>query len=207
MLSRWCAACTSPSPSLATYEDARRYAERHRLEAERLNDMELRPSASKAEPIDDVAVRRISVPFLKSEKCARASNSSWTRCAHARASACAGRRPEPIGVGSAAGPRSLAPLVGVDVRRPLQKQRGGTPSIQRHGIARRAGRALHLQRRPHEQELVGLVGDQLRQVHVLQVPDAALGLQLDVALEGLRGLAASSPCQRLRRPRCRRRSG
>ena len=49
---------------LATYEDARRYAERHRLEAERLNDMESR-HRSQGEPIDDSTVRRIS-SFLKS---------------------------------------------------------------------------------------------------------------------------------------------
>jgi zinc/manganese transport system permease protein len=49
---------------LATYEDARRYAERHRLEAERLNDMESR-RRSQGDPIDDIAVRRIS-SFLKS---------------------------------------------------------------------------------------------------------------------------------------------
>ena len=49
---------------LATYEDARQYAERHRLEAERLNDMESR-HRSQGEPIDDSTVRRIS-SFLKS---------------------------------------------------------------------------------------------------------------------------------------------
>jgi zinc/manganese transport system permease protein len=49
---------------LATYEDARQYAERHRLEAERLNDMETR-NRSQGEPIDDATVRRIS-SFLKS---------------------------------------------------------------------------------------------------------------------------------------------
>ena len=49
---------------LATYEDARQYAERHRLEAERLNDLESR-HRSQGEPIDDITVRRIS-SFLKS---------------------------------------------------------------------------------------------------------------------------------------------
>ena len=48
----------------ATYEDARRYAERHRVEAERLNAMEMR-SRSQGDAIDDVTVQRIS-SFLKS---------------------------------------------------------------------------------------------------------------------------------------------
>lgn len=48
----------------ATYEDARRYAERHRVEAERLNAMETR-SRSQGDAIDDVTVQRIS-SFLKS---------------------------------------------------------------------------------------------------------------------------------------------
>jgi zinc/manganese transport system permease protein len=48
----------------ATYEDARRYAERHRVEAERLNAMETR-SRSQGDALDDVTVQRIS-SFLKS---------------------------------------------------------------------------------------------------------------------------------------------
>jgi zinc/manganese transport system permease protein len=51
-------------PELAAYEDARQYAERYRLEAERLNDVETR-NRSQGEPIDDMTVRRIS-SFLKS---------------------------------------------------------------------------------------------------------------------------------------------
>jgi zinc/manganese transport system permease protein len=49
---------------LATYHDARAYAERHRVEAERLNAMETR-SRSQGDAIDDVTVQRIS-SFLKS---------------------------------------------------------------------------------------------------------------------------------------------
>jgi zinc/manganese transport system permease protein len=49
---------------LATYEDARAYAERHRIEAERLNAIETR-SRSQGEALDDYAVQRIS-SFLKS---------------------------------------------------------------------------------------------------------------------------------------------
>jgi zinc/manganese transport system permease protein len=49
---------------LATYQDARAYAERHRVEAERLNAMETR-SRSQGDAIDDVTVQRIS-SFLKS---------------------------------------------------------------------------------------------------------------------------------------------
>jgi zinc/manganese transport system permease protein len=49
---------------LATYQDARRYAERHRVEAERLNAMETR-SRSQGEALDDSTVQRIS-SFLKS---------------------------------------------------------------------------------------------------------------------------------------------
>jgi zinc/manganese transport system permease protein len=48
----------------ATYEDARRYAGRHRVEAERLNAMETR-SRSQGDVLDDVTVQRIS-SFLKS---------------------------------------------------------------------------------------------------------------------------------------------
>jgi zinc/manganese transport system permease protein len=48
----------------ATYEDARRYAERHRVEAERLNATEAR-SRSQGEALDDYTVQRIS-SFLKS---------------------------------------------------------------------------------------------------------------------------------------------
>jgi zinc/manganese transport system permease protein len=48
----------------ATYEDARRYAERHRVEAERLNALEMR-SRSQGDAIDDLTVQRIS-SFLKS---------------------------------------------------------------------------------------------------------------------------------------------
>jgi zinc/manganese transport system permease protein len=48
----------------ATYEDARRYAERHRVEAERLNAMET-SSRSQGEALDDDTVQRIS-SFLKS---------------------------------------------------------------------------------------------------------------------------------------------
>ena len=48
----------------ATYEDARRYAERHRVEAERLNAMET-SSRSQGEALDDYTVQRIS-SFLKS---------------------------------------------------------------------------------------------------------------------------------------------
>jgi zinc/manganese transport system permease protein len=49
---------------LATYEDARTYAERHRVEAERLNAVETR-SRSQGEALDDYTVQRIS-SFLKS---------------------------------------------------------------------------------------------------------------------------------------------
>jgi zinc/manganese transport system permease protein len=49
---------------LATYEDARTYAERHRVEAERLNAIETR-SRSQGEALDDYTVQRIS-SFLKS---------------------------------------------------------------------------------------------------------------------------------------------
>src|SRR5262249_8907852 len=73
--------------------------------------------------------------------------------------------------------------------------------IQRYRIPRRAGRALHFERRPHEKELVDLVGNQLRQVHVLEVPDAPLGLHLDVAFERLWCLAARALAHRLHRPR------
>jgi zinc/manganese transport system permease protein len=48
----------------ATYEDASRYAERHRVEAERLNAMETR-SRSQGDELDDVTLQRIS-SFLKS---------------------------------------------------------------------------------------------------------------------------------------------
>jgi zinc/manganese transport system permease protein len=49
---------------LATYEDARTYAERHRVEAERLNAVET-SSRSQGEALDDYTVQRIS-SFLKS---------------------------------------------------------------------------------------------------------------------------------------------
>lgn len=49
---------------LATYEDARDYAERHRVAAERLNEIETR-SRSRGDALDDDAVQRIS-SFLKS---------------------------------------------------------------------------------------------------------------------------------------------
>jgi zinc/manganese transport system permease protein len=49
---------------LATYEDARIYAERHRVDAERLNAIEMR-SRSQGEALDDYTVQRIS-SFLKS---------------------------------------------------------------------------------------------------------------------------------------------
>jgi zinc/manganese transport system permease protein len=49
---------------LATYEDARAYAERHRVEAERLSAIETR-SRSEGDALDDVTVQRIS-SFLKS---------------------------------------------------------------------------------------------------------------------------------------------
>src|SRR5206468_4320520 len=49
---------------VATYGDARAYAERHRVEAERLNAMETR-SRSQGDALDDYAVQRIS-SFLKS---------------------------------------------------------------------------------------------------------------------------------------------
>jgi len=48
----------------ATYEDARRYAERHRVEAERLNAMETR-SRSQGDALDELTVQRIS-SFLES---------------------------------------------------------------------------------------------------------------------------------------------
>jgi zinc/manganese transport system permease protein len=48
----------------ATLDDAREYAERYRVEAERLNDMERR-SRTEGAPLDDAAVARIS-SFLKS---------------------------------------------------------------------------------------------------------------------------------------------
>jgi zinc/manganese transport system permease protein len=49
---------------LATYQDARAYAERHRVEAERLNAIET-SSRSQGEALDDYTVQRIS-SFLKS---------------------------------------------------------------------------------------------------------------------------------------------
>jgi zinc/manganese transport system permease protein len=49
---------------LATYQDARNYAERHRLEAERLNAIET-SSRSQGDALDDYTVQRIS-SFLKS---------------------------------------------------------------------------------------------------------------------------------------------
>jgi zinc/manganese transport system permease protein len=49
---------------LATYEDARAYAERHRLEAERLSAVETR-SRSQGDALDEVTVQRMS-SFLKS---------------------------------------------------------------------------------------------------------------------------------------------
>ena len=49
---------------LATYADAREYAERHRLQAEHLNEVETR-SRSQGAPLDDHMVQRIS-SFLKS---------------------------------------------------------------------------------------------------------------------------------------------
>jgi zinc/manganese transport system permease protein len=48
----------------ATYADARAYAERHRVQVERLNEMEAR-SRSQGEVLDDNSVQRIS-SFLKS---------------------------------------------------------------------------------------------------------------------------------------------
>jgi zinc/manganese transport system permease protein len=48
----------------ATYADARDYAERHRLQAEQLNDMEAH-SRAEGEALDDATVQRIS-SFLKS---------------------------------------------------------------------------------------------------------------------------------------------
>src|SRR5688500_17441037 len=65
-------------------------------------------------------------------------------------------------------------------------------SVQRDRVARGAGGALDLERRPNEEKLVGLVGDQLAEVQVLEVPDAALGLQLDVAFERLLRFAAEA---------------
>jgi zinc/manganese transport system permease protein len=49
---------------LATYQDARAYAERHRIEAERLSAVETR-SRSQGDALDDYTVQRIS-SFLKS---------------------------------------------------------------------------------------------------------------------------------------------
>src|SRR5262249_13995419 len=49
---------------LATYGDARDYAERHRVQAEQLNEVETR-SRSRGAPLDDYTVQRIS-SFLKS---------------------------------------------------------------------------------------------------------------------------------------------
>ena len=49
---------------VATYADARAYAERHRIEAERLNEIETR-SRSQGKALDDTMVQRIS-SFLKS---------------------------------------------------------------------------------------------------------------------------------------------
>ena len=59
-----CAVCISPRPSSPPIEDASEYAERHRMEAERLNDLEKR-NRTEGEALDDVGVRRIS-SFLKS---------------------------------------------------------------------------------------------------------------------------------------------
>jgi zinc/manganese transport system permease protein len=52
------------SVEMATFADARSYAERYRFEAERLNEMEIR-SRSQGQALDDLSVRRIS-SFLKS---------------------------------------------------------------------------------------------------------------------------------------------
>jgi zinc/manganese transport system permease protein len=48
----------------ATWTEAREYAERYRVEAERLNDLEKR-NRTEGEALDDVGIRRIS-SFLKS---------------------------------------------------------------------------------------------------------------------------------------------
>ncbi len=74
----------------ATYEDARRYAERYREEAERLNAIETKSRAQgEAIPDDDRAprCRRSCVPTAR---CGAARNSSCARCARAPASGCAG---------------------------------------------------------------------------------------------------------------------
>ena len=123
MLSRWCAACTSPSPSSRPMRTPAEYAERHRLEAERLNDMEMRNRiARRADRRRRRAADLVVPEVLWRNAQGRAIRHGRGARTRARARAL-GRRPEPIGVGSAAGPRSLAPLVGVDVRRPLQAAR------------------------------------------------------------------------------------
>jgi zinc/manganese transport system permease protein len=48
----------------ATYQDAAAFAERHRREADRLNELETR-SRAEGQPLDDMMVRRIS-SFIKS---------------------------------------------------------------------------------------------------------------------------------------------
>src|ERR687891_506004 len=58
-------------------------------------------------------------------------------------------------------------------------------SVQGDRIARRAGGADDLERRPDEQELGHAVREQRREVEVLDVPDAMPGLQLGVAGYGL----------------------
>ncbi len=92
-----------------------------------------------------------------------------------------------IAIAAAAGALALG---GLEARADRGPARGGLPvdatadndaSVKRDRVSRRAGRAFHLERRPDEQELVGLVGDQLREIQVLQVKDSTLGHHLDVA--------------------------
>jgi hypothetical protein len=74
-------------------------------------------------------------------------------------------------------PRSFSSSVGTSecyAPRPAWSIVHGS-SVQRVRIARRASGALDLQRRPDEQELVGLVGNQLAEIEILDVPDPAPG--------------------------------
>ena len=74
----------------ATYEDARRYAERYRLEAERLNEIETKSRAQGKALPDELGAPHVVVPANPTARCGAARNSSCARCARAPASGCAG---------------------------------------------------------------------------------------------------------------------
>src|SRR5919108_3768859 len=82
--------------------------------------------------------------------------------------------------GRAAAPGARGPGQQVDLRPPAWLQ-PALRSVQGDRIARRAGGADDLERRPDEQELGHAVREQRREIEVLDVPDAVPGLQLLVA--------------------------